>query len=400
MKNNISVLGLILSAVFCMHYTPAYAVEIPPIFIEKTIQLKKNQTLANELIKASIPKRDTYQALRKLEKKYSLRKLPLGQEFVLRFKETTDGKKARIENLSFYTKNDKIAKVTYENGKYKASLKPRPIVTEQQSAIGTISGSLYAAASKAGLPASLVPSFANLFAWELDFTRDVRKGDDFRVVYERIEDENGNFIRNGNILAAELITRKKVHNAYQAIVNNRKEYYDENGMNKRRSLLRTPIEFARISSHFNLKRKHPILKYTRAHKGTDFAAPTGTAIKAAGDGVIEVAKWNGGYGRYIKIRHDKKYKSSYAHMSRYAKGMKPGKKVRQGQTIGYVGTSGRSTGPHLHYELLRHGTQVNAMREKLPNGKKIPKKYLNKFKNQIANYHNILNQDTQIALAQ
>jgi murein DD-endopeptidase MepM/ murein hydrolase activator NlpD len=400
MNNKISVLALALVCVFCANAGYSYAVEIPTIFIEKTIQLKKNQTLANELIKASIPKKDAYSALHALKKKYSLRKLPLGQEFTLRFKEPEAGKKPKIENLFFYTQNDKIAQVFYnKNGKYTASLKKRPIVKEPQSAVGIISGSLYASANKAGLPAALVPSFANLFAWELDFTRDIRKGDKFSVVYERIEDENGNFIRNGSILAAELTTRKKMHNAYQAIVSGKREYYDEKGLNKRRSLLRTPLEFGRISSHFNPKRKHPVLGYTRAHKGTDFAAPSGTAIKAAGDGVIEMAKWHGGYGRYVRIRHDKKYKSAYAHMRRYAKGIKAGKKVRQGQVIGYVGTSGRSTGPHLHYELLRHGVQVNAMRERLPNGKKIPRKLLNTFKQQVASYRGLLNQDIQIASA-
>jgi murein DD-endopeptidase MepM/ murein hydrolase activator NlpD len=397
MGNKFSAWVIALVGIFLLYASPVFAVEIPPVFIEKTIVLKKNQTLANELVKASIPKKDAYAALHQLRKKYSLRSLPLGQEFTLLFKEPAANEEPVIESLSFYTKDDKIARVIYKDGDFEASVKKRPITVVQQSAVGTISDSLYASASKAGLPAALVPSFANLFAWELDFTRDIRKGDMFSVVYERIVDENGNFIRNGTILAAELTTRKKTHNAYQAIVAGKREYYDEKGLNKRRSLLRTPLEFSRISSHFNLKRKHPILGYTRAHKGTDFAAPTGTPVKAAGDGVIEMAKWHGGYGRYIRIRHDKKYKTGYAHLSRYARGIKTGKKVRQGQTIGYVGTSGRSTGPHLHYELMRYGTQVNAMREKLPNGKKIPQKHFNTFKQQIASYRSLLDSHTQLA---
>lgn len=396
MKNNITFLAITLLSVF---FTPiTNAIEIPPIFIEKTIQLKKNQTLANELIKQSIPKKDAYAALSALKKKYSLRKLPLGQKITLRFKEPQAGEKPIIENLSFYTKDDKIAKVFYRNNKYVASVKPRIVNINKIAAVGTISGSLYASANKAGLPASLVPSFANLFAWELDFTRDIRKGDEFRVVYETVRDENGNFIRNGSILAAELTTRKKTHNAYKSQVTGRTEYYDEKGYNKRRSLLRTPLEFTRISSHFKTKRRHPILGYTRAHKGTDFAAPRGTPIKAAGDGIIERASWYGSFGRYVRIRHDKKYKTAYAHMKRFARGIKAGKKVHQGQVIGYVGTSGRSTGPHLHYELFRNKKQVNAMREKLPNGKKVPRKYLNTFKQQVASYRSIINAKTQIAL--
>lgn len=396
MKIKTAVFALTCAVTFATAL-PAFAVEIPPIFIEKTIKLGKNKTLANELIKASISKSEAYNALNVLQKKYSLRKLPQGQEFTLLFKEPAKGKKPQLDTLSFFTKDDKIAKVALKDGNYKATVIDRPIEKIQETAIGRIDDSLYASASEAGLPAALVAPFANLFAWELDFTRDIRKGNEFRVVYERIVDETGEFIRNGDILAAELTTRKKRHNAYQAIIDGQKEYYDEVGHNKRRSLLRTPIEFARISSHFNPHRKHPVLGYTRAHKGTDFAAPTGTAIKASGDGVIEMAKWHGGYGRYIRIRHDKKYKSAYAHMSRYAKGMKPGKKVKQGQVIGYVGTSGRSTGPHLHYELLRYGTQVNAMKETLPNGKKIPDNRLSQFKQQVASYRSLFAEQTQIA---
>jgi len=206
------------------------------------------------------------------------------------------------------------------------------------------------------------------------------------VVYEKILDEKGNYLRSGQVLAAELTTKGKTYDAYRTVENGWAEYYSSKGYNKKRTLLRTPLEFTRISSHYNLRRKHPILGYTRAHKGTDFAAPTGTPIKAAGDGVIEKASWYGGYGRYIRIRHDKKFKSAYAHLSRYARGIKAGKKVKQGQTIGYVGTSGRSSGPHLHYELLVYGKQVNAMKQKLPTGAKVKKKGLKAFNSMVSKY--------------
>ena len=374
--------------------------ELPPIYIEHPIKLKKGQTLSSAIGKSAIPNSMTATALHKLQRKYNVRKLRDGQEITVRYKQGDNGKAEYIEEISFFSRDDKSVKVGWDGNKYKASVAKRPIERNQVAVVGEINGSLYRSANVAGLPENLVVPFANLFSWELDFTRDIHPGSQFKVVYEKINDENGNFIRHGNILAAELITKYKVHNAFRyKDKTGYVEYYDDKGINKKRALLRTPLDFARISSHFNLKRKHPILGYTRAHKGTDFAAPRGTPIKASGNGTVEFAGWHGGHGKYIKIRHDGKYKTAYAHLSRYAKGLRKGKKVRQGQIIGYVGSTGRSTGPHLHYELIKHGRHINALREKLPNGRVLPKSKRKTFNSLVANLKDLWNSPNMVAQA-
>lgn len=375
---------------------------LPPVYIEQTITLKRGDTLANRLEELGYERSEVYKSLHKLNKTYRLRKLKNGQNIKIRYKEARLGQTPKIFNsLSFHTPEDKTITLAAADNHYSAQKTDRPLVRKKTVALGTIKDSLYMSARKADLPAILVPKFAGVFAWDIDFTRDIRPGDTFKVVYENIYDENGNFIRPGEILAAELLTRGRKHQAFRAKVRNGYyAYFDAQGRSKQRMLLRTPLEFARISSHYNLHRKHPVLGYTRAHKGTDFAAPTGTPIKAAGDGVVEKAKWWGGYGRYIRIRHNNKYKTAYAHLHRFARGMRPGKRIKQGDVIGYVGTSGRSTGPHLHYEVLVHGKQVNAMRVKLPNGKPLPRKYMKKFNQQVAALQDMWHNNVQVALSQ
>ncbi len=380
------------------------AVDIPPIYIEKTITLKRNQTLAEKMINMGFDAQQVYTLLRKVDRKYRLRKLKTGQDISIFYAEgeqpLTIG---QLDGIIFHTHDDKTVQLVKDkNGRFIAKADPRKMIIEKATSVGVIKDSLYASAKKADLPSRLVVPFANLFAWELDFTRDLRPNDTFRVIYEKLYDQNGNFIRSGEVIAAELVTRGKIRQAFRyKDENGYTQYYDAEGRNKRRALLRTPLEFTRISSHFNPNRKHPILGYTRAHKGTDFAAPRGTPVKAAGDGVIEYAAWNGGYGRFIRIRHDNTYKTAYAHLHRYARGIKKGKRVKQGQVIGYVGTSGRSTGPHLHYEVLKHDRQVNAMRVKLPKGKQLPKSKLPQFKEYVASLQTFWSdKSTMLATAQ
>ncbi len=373
---------------------------LPPIYYEKELKLGRRDTLSSLLIENQVPRQLTARALHKLQRKYNVRQLRPGQEVVVSFK-YEEPNQAKLDSIFFYGPDDKKVEINRTGAKdFEVHIGKRTLQTETVAITGVIDDSLYMSAKKANLPVALVPSFANLFAWELDFTRDIRPGASFKVIYERILDEKGQFLRSGNILAAELTTRGKTYDAYRTVENGWAEYFSSKGYNKKRTLLRTPLEFTRISSHYNLKRRHPVLGYTRAHKGTDFAAPTGTPIKAAGDGVIEKASWYGGYGRYIRIKHDKKFKTAYAHLSRYARGIKAGKKVKQGQTIGYVGTSGRSTGPHLHYEVLVYGKQVNAMRVKLPTGGRVKKKGLKQFNAMVAKYQKMWNEAQQTNLAE
>jgi murein DD-endopeptidase MepM/ murein hydrolase activator NlpD len=243
----------------------------------------------------------------------------------------------------------------------------------------TIINSLFLAGTDVGLEESLIMDLANIFGWDIDFALDIRANDSFKVLYEE-QFMDGEKIGNGPILAAEFTNQKRVYKAVRYTdKNGETNYYTPEGKSMRKAFLRTPVDFARISSHFNLKRKHPILNKIRAHKGTDYAAPTGTPIKAAGNGKVAFAGIKGGYGRTVIIRHGQSYKTLYAHMHKYGRGIKTGQKVKQGQIIGYVGKSGLATGPHLHYEFYKNGAVRNPVRVELPKAKSIPKSLLKDF---------------------
>lgn len=345
--------------------------KLPSLYIEETHPLGRGQTLAQVLSRAGFSNNEIHLASRQLGSAFNLRNLRQGQPIHYSYAFPENGETPNLLELRLMDTSREVRVQRTDESSFKAEVNERKLEPRLYSAAGTISDSLYMSANQAGISDSMIIPFIELFAWDIDFTRDIRKGDGFRIVYEAMYDQDGNFVRNGNILAAELDLR--THNGpLHAFRAENDEYYDAQGLNKRRSLLRTPLKFARISSHFNLRRKHPVLGYTRAHRGTDFAAPTGTPIKAAGNGRIVQLGWNGGYGRYIRIRHNGTYQTAYAHMHRYGQGLKVGSNVKQGQVIGYVGTSGVSTGPHLHFELFRNGQQVNAMREPLPAGDPLP----------------------------
>jgi murein DD-endopeptidase MepM/ murein hydrolase activator NlpD len=221
-----------------------------------------------------------------------------------------------------------------------------------------------------------------IFSFDVDFQRELQPGDSFEVLYEALFEDDGSLAKTDGVLYASLTLSGERLDLYNFTPHSgHSDFFDGKGQSVRKTLMRTPIDGARLSSRFGM-RKHPVLGYSRLHKGTDFAAPRGTPIYAAGDGVVESAGRNGAYGKYLRIRHNSTYKTAYAHMKRIAKGMRRGKRVRQGQIIGYVGSTGRSTGPHLHYEVLRGGRQVNPLKIKLPSGEKLKAADLESFERQ------------------
>ena len=244
---------------------------------------------------------------------------------------------------------------------------------------GIIKNSLYDTAIKLGIRPNTIIEFARLYGFQVDFQRDIWKGDTFQIIYEQFENEDRSLIETGDIIFTNLNTQGNDLNLYMfELEKNKIDYYDENGKSMKKTLMKTPINGARLSSPYG-KRKHPILGFTKMHTGTDFAAPTGTPIMASGDGVVTRAQWCGGGGNCVKIKHNSVYQTVYAHMSKFGRGIKKGVKVKQGQIIGYVGSTGLSTGPHLHYEVIENGRKINSQKLKLPSGKTLKGKQRNKF---------------------
>ncbi len=246
-------------------------------------------------------------------------------------------------------------------------------------ASATIDNSLFLDGGRAHIPQQVLIELAGIFSWDIDFAQDIRKGDSFQLIYEEVFLE-GKRIGTGDILVARFINKGKSYTALRyKSANGKVDYYNEKGLSMRKAFLRNPIDFARISSRFSLGRKHPILNRIRAHRGTDYAAATGTPIKAAGDGKIIWAGRKGGFGNAVVIQHGSRYQTLYAHLSRFNRNARRGRSVRQGQIIGYVGQTGLATGPHLHYEFRVNGVHRDSLRVKLPTAKPISKKYKAEF---------------------
>lgn len=252
------------------------------------------------------------------------------------------------------------------------------------TAVVRINRSLFVDGQGAGLADNTIMAITDIFGWDIDFVLDVRKGDQFSVVYEEIL-KDGQKVKNGKILASEFVNQgRKLRAVYYSNEDGHTGYYSDSGKAMRKAFLRAPVNFTRISSKFNLKRRHPVLNKIRAHKGVDYAAPHGTPIRATANGKIAFAGNKGGYGRTVEIKHGDSYSTLFAHMSRYARGIKPGVRVKQGQTIGYVGKTGLATGPHLHYEFRINGVHKNPLGVNLPKALPIDKKYIADFHSKVA----------------
>jgi murein DD-endopeptidase MepM/ murein hydrolase activator NlpD len=357
-----------------------------PRLIQQTFKAGNGDTLAALLSRAGAGK-DTQAAIIALKKHFNPRKFRRGQIVRVSYQPdqgdaaTTAARIGAFQGFALRPSPTKEIRVQKdEAGSFQAAIVDRPLTTTTARAEGKISSSLYVAGKRAGLPNSALAELIRAYSWDVDFQRDIRKGDAFQVMYDRVSDEDGNLVKSNKISFATLTLSGKTIAAYRfKSSDGHISYYNEKGLSARKALMRTPIDGARLSSGFG-RRKHPILGYTKRHTGVDFAAPRGTPIYAAGNGSITYAGRKGGYGNYIRIRHNGSYSTAYAHMKGFARGMRTGKRVNQGQIIGYVGTTGRSTGPHLHYEILHNGRHTNPLRVKMPSGKKLTGKDLKRFK--------------------
>lgn len=356
----------------------------PPKNVEHAVTAHSGDTFMKLLLDASVSRTEAYGAITAMRAVYDPRDLRPGQSLTAHFETSDADQDKRFLGVSFRPSVEQIVKVDRkEDGSFEANLIERELDHRVAHLGGTIDASLYTAATRTGLPATVVAEMIRLFSWDVDFQRDIRPGDTFNVLVERSHLKSGKIARWGDVLYADMTVSGKTQRYFRFESKTRKGrtnvgYFDEKGRSARKPLLKTPVDGARLSSGFG-RRRHPILGYTRMHRGVDFAAPIGTPIYAAGNGTVERVGRNGGYGRYIRIRHNSRYATAYGHMRRYARGMHRGKRVRQGQVIGYVGSSGRSTGPHLHYEVLANGRQVNPLRLRLPSGRRLRGRELASF---------------------
>tara|TARA_B100001057_G_scaffold497739_1_gene602712 strand:+ start:52 stop:1344 length:1293 start_codon:yes stop_codon:yes gene_type:complete len=337
-----------------------------PRFKKISHKIKLGDTFDNVLNKYGVKKSEILIIKKKLSKKINLNNLNTNQKILFTIDQTNDS----IKEFMFQISNKERIVLTQDlDGK---NFKEEILLTKLKKEIiykeNIISLSLYKSAVDQTIPLSIIIDFARIYGFQVDFQRDIRKLDKFQIMYEAFVDENKRIIETGNILFANLILSGEDNSLYFFDKEGSTGHYDKNGKSVQKALMKTPINGARLSSPFGM-RKHPIDGFNKMHRGTDFAAPMGTPIMASGSGIVKKAGWCGGGGNCVVIKHNSTYQTIYAHMSKFSKGIRSGVRVRQGQIIGYVGSTGKSTGPHLHYEVLVNGKRVNSQTLKLPSGK-------------------------------
>ena len=339
--------------------------KLEPKFKKIRHQVKEGETFDNILNQYSIDKKEVQSLKNKLSKKINLNKLNTNQKIYI----TIDQSENKIKNFIFQISNKEKIQLSKNKDDY---FNQKVILTKLEKRVlykeNVILQSLYKSATDKRIPVNTIIELAGIYGFQIDFQRDIKKKDRFQIMYEIFVDENGKALETGNILFANLILSGEDNSLYYFDQEGSMGHYDENGRSIKKALMKTPINGARLSSPFGM-RKHPIDGFNKMHRGTDFAAPMGTPIMASGSGIIKKAGWCGGGGNCVVIKHNSTYETVYAHMSKFAKGIKRGVRVKQGQTIGYVGSTGKSTGPHLHYEVIVNGKKVNSQKLKLPSGK-------------------------------
>ena len=338
-------------------------------FTNINYEIKSGESIQKILQKLKIKNNEIQLVINHFKKYGNPNQLLVGNRIDIVVKENLSKKDNSIVKFSIpITKSTTIEIIRDEEDKITSKKIITKLYKRKILAENIIIKNLYSSAIKAKINPDTIIEFARVFGFEIDFQRDIRKNDYFKIVYDKFFDENGEFVKSGPIFYAHMSVNGREITLYKFGNDKNYGYFDINGKSVEKALMKTPINGARLSSSFGM-RKHPILGFTKMHKGTDFAAKSGTPIMASGSGTIVLAKWCGGGGNCIKIKHNSTYQTIYAHMKSFARGMKKDKKIRQGEIIGYVGSTGMSTGPHLHYEVVVNGKKVNSQKLKLPSGK-------------------------------
>tara|TARA_B100001057_G_scaffold408652_1_gene422997 strand:+ start:31 stop:1383 length:1353 start_codon:yes stop_codon:yes gene_type:complete len=335
-------------------------------YVEFSYKIENNDSIGKILNKFRVSDNEVQKIIEGLKKK-KLTNIYAGRDLNIVLKRLDNGSNSILRVL--YPINNTLS-VEIRKNKDLIEIRENILQLNKKEVVikNTINNNLYSAATEAGIEPNIIIEFARIYGFEIDFQRDIRKGDVFEIYYEKYLDDNNVVRDTGKIIYAHMNVNNREINLYNFKDKNENGYYDISGKSIVKSLMKTPINGARLSSSFGM-RKHPILGFNKMHRGTDFAAPTGTPIMASGSGTVTRARWCGGGGNCVRIRHNSIYETIYAHMSKFASGIKEGRKVKQGQIIGYVGSTGMSTGPHLHYEVVVNGKKVNSQKLKLPSGK-------------------------------
>ena len=368
---------------------------LDPKYINIEHKISPGETFNNILIKYQVPLKEINKIKKVLSKKNNINKLK--NNLVIKFTVDLTGSEKIISFLYPVSRTKKI-KLTrnlsnnnFEFEEINTNLNKIIIYKE-----GKILQSLYKSAIDLKIQPNIIIEFARIYGFQIDFQRDIRKNDIFQIMYEVFQDDNKKILETGNIIYSNITIRRQKNELYYFDKKKVEGHYDKNGKSAKKALMKTPINGAKLSSAYGM-RKHPISGFNKMHKGTDFAAPKGTPIMASGDGKIIRARWCGGGGNCVKIRHNSSYTTIYAHMHKFAAGIKEGVRVKQGRIIGYVGSTGMSTGPHLHYEVVQNGKKINSQKLKLPSGKSLSGKNrelfeVNKIKINVLKSETILNQ--------
>ena len=365
-KENLEIYNNFINNIYFKKTLTHIVENLEPKYKKIKHKIKSGETFDKILENYLIQKKEILEIKNALKKKVNLNKLNTKQ--IIEF--SLDKTNNQINEFTFQISNKQKIFLVRDNSKNTFNDEIISIKLDKKIVYkeNLILQSLYKAATDEKIPANIIIEFARIYGFQVDFQRDIRKQDKFQIMYEIFLNDKNEIIETGEILFANLKLSGQDNGLYYFDKEGSEGHYDKNGKSVKKALMKTPINGARLSSPFGM-RKHPIDGYNKMHRGTDFAAPTGTPIMASGDGVVKKAGWCGGGGNCVKIRHNSTYQTVYAHMSKFARGIKAGVRVKQGQTIGYVGSTGKSTGPHLHYEVIVNGKKVNSQKLKLPSGK-------------------------------